>query len=471
MDLIIIIELIIFALLMGLSGFFSGSETALFSLNRIQLEQMDRENHPKIKHIERLLSEPRRLIVTILIGNEFVNVAASVLSASLVILFLGGEGKWWVNIFIMLPILLLIGEITPKTVAIKNNVAFSSFVCGPLNLFARLITPLRIVIRFVADHFTTLLVGKERSKGNIITEDMVRTLACHATSEGILDPAEGRYINNIFDFGNHTVREIMTPRSNIRCFSIETPIPKIMGSLKEKPKTRMPIYRGRLDTVVGILHVRDLLNPKVEMGSLDSEQFISLLRKPVFIPESKPVADLFHLFRERRISFALALDEFGGVTGLVTMDDMLEAIFGSLNPMPKISDKSITEKDGAKLCKFNGDLPVVRFNGQMGADFPLDIAETMGGLLLNHLGELPETGRQRTIENWNFTVTKVAENRIMEIECNLKSEEPEELESVTEQDDEIVNQPEPERIAEEESPLPENASRHHPSTPEPGTSS
>ena len=437
MDPIIIIELIIFVLLLGLSGFFSGSETALFSLNRIQLEQMEREDHPKINQIQRLLSEPRRLIVTILIGNEFVNVAASVLSASLVILLLGGEGKWWINIFIMLPILLLVGEITPKTVAIKNNVAFSSFVCRPLDMFASMITPLRFVIRYVADYFTTLLVGKARSKGNLVTEDMVRTLALHATTEGNLDPIEGRYINNIFNFGNHTVREIMTPRSNIRCFSIETPIPEIMGSLKEKPRTRIPIYRGRLDTVVGILHVRDLLNPKVQLDPMDPEQFISLLRKPVFIPDSKPIADLFHLFRERRISFAMALDEYGGVTGLVTMDDMLAAIFGSLEPLRKISGASITEKDGSKRCRVNGDFPVARFNGQMGAKFPLDIAETMGGLLLNHLGELPEAGKQVTMGDWHFMVTKVESNRVMTIECDLQMEEQE---SMTKQDVDLVNQ-------------------------------
>lgn len=425
MEFIIIIELIIFVFLMALSGFFSGSETALFSINRIQLEQMERENHPKIKLIQRLLSEPRRLIVTILIGNEFVNVAASVLSASLVMLFLGGEGKWWVNIFIMLPILLLVGEITPKTVAIKNNVAFASFVGHPLNLFARLITPLRIVIRFVADYFTTLLVGKERSKGNIVTEDMVRTLAQHATSEGILDPNESQYINNIFDFGNQTVREIMTPRSNVRCFSIETPIPTIMGSLKTEPRTRIPIYRGRLDTVIGILHVRDLLNPKVLMGSLDSEKFIPLLRKPVFVPDSKPIADLFHLFRERRISFAMALDEYGGVTGLVTMDDILEAIFGAFRPMPTISSEYITKKNGVRLRKVNGDIPVARFNEEMGAELALDVAETMSGLLLHHLGELPTAGKQITMGDWNFTVIKVDENRIVEIECNRSEEEPE----------------------------------------------
>src|SRR5210317_980364 len=161
---------------MLLSGFFSSSETSLFSLNDLQLEQMRRDDNPRIALIERMLSEPRRLIVTILIGNEFVNVAASVISAAIVIQLFGAENKL-VNLFIMVPILLLVGEITPKTLAIRNNVAFATVQSKPIDMFARLITPLRWVVRLVAEWFTTLIVGRELSRGSIVTRDMVRTLA------------------------------------------------------------------------------------------------------------------------------------------------------------------------------------------------------------------------------------------------------------------------------------------------------
>lgn len=142
MDITLVIELVLFAVLMPFSGFFSSSETSLFSLNELQLEQMRREDNSSITPIERMLSEPRRLIVTILIGNEFVNVAASVISAAIVIQLLGAENKL-INLFIMVPILLLVGEITPKTLAIRNNVTFASFQARPIDLFARLIAPPR----------------------------------------------------------------------------------------------------------------------------------------------------------------------------------------------------------------------------------------------------------------------------------------------------------------------------------------
>ena len=186
MDLAFWLELALFICLMGLSGFFSSSETAMFSLNQRHLEQMRRDKNPRIDLITRMLSEPRRLIVTILIGNEFVNVAASVISAAMVIQVFGAENKLF-NLFIMVPILLLVGEITPKTLAIRNNVAFSTFESKPIDIFARMITPLRWAVRNFSDWFTTLIVGKERSRGNIITEDMVRTLAHEAVGEGVLD--------------------------------------------------------------------------------------------------------------------------------------------------------------------------------------------------------------------------------------------------------------------------------------------
>ena len=214
MDLTLWLELILFILLLGFSGFFSSSETAMFSLNTRHLDQMRRDKNPRIDLIEKMLSEPRRLIVTILIGNEFVNVAASVISAAMVIQVFGPENKIF-NLFIMVPILLLIGEITPKTLAIRNNVAFATFESKPIDLFSKGITPIRWAVRVFSEWFTTLIVGKEHSRGNIVTEDMVRTLAHEAVGEGVLDQMEAQFIDQIFELGGMTLDDILTPRAEI----------------------------------------------------------------------------------------------------------------------------------------------------------------------------------------------------------------------------------------------------------------
>ena len=421
MDIILIVELVLFVVLLGFSGFFSGSETALFSLNQSKLEQMEQDRNPQVGLIKRLLNEPRRLIVTILIGNELVNVSASVLSASIIITLMGNEDKWWVNIFIMLPLLLLLGEITPKTIAMKSSVTFATWVSPLLELFAKLITPIRVVVRFVADKVTTMLIGKERGKGNIVTKDMVRTLAEVAKEEGEMDHTERQFINNIFDFGNQAIWELMTPRSNMLSLSIDEPLQNIMAKLQTTP-----FYRSHVDNIVGILHVRDLMDPTVDLTNFSMENLTGLLREPMMVPATQSVTEMFFRFRKCRCSFALILDEFGGITGLITMDDLLGAIFGSLRPVPKVKREDLLDEHGNPFLCLQGDTPVAWFNLTMQENLPTDIAETLGGLLLHQLGELPKQGAEISMDVWSFTITKVAGNRITTIECCRKTNDKQE---------------------------------------------
>jgi putative hemolysin len=324
MEVALWIELAVFVVLLGFSGFFSSTETSLFSLSSFQIDQMRAAKNPRIGLIERLRSEPRRLIVTILIGNEFVNVSASVISAAMIIHLFGAENEM-INLLVMVPILLLFGEITPKVLAIRNNAAFANAECRPIDLFARLITPLREVIRYVADFFITLIVGKQRSQGNLVTKDMLRTLVHDALGEGALDSQEAQYIEKIFDFGNKSLRDIMRPRSDIHFLSAD-----LLAQIKAARQSRYPVFKGHRDTILGILHTRDLLGVDLARVERDPQGLRRLLRQPHFFPESKPALELFHTFRQRKLSFALCVDEYGGVTGLVTMEDLLECVFGEI---------------------------------------------------------------------------------------------------------------------------------------------
>ena len=411
MDITLWIEIVLFIILMLFSGFFSSSETSLFSLSKLQLEQMRRDDDPNMDLIERLLSQPRRLIVTILIGNEFVNVAASVISAAIVIQLLGAENKF-VNLFIMVPILLLFGEITPKTLAIRNNVAFASLQSRPIEFFARAIKPLRWIVRLVADGVTTLIIGKERTPANIVTEDMVRTLAREAVGEGALAPAEARYIDHIFDFGNKTVEDLMTPRSNIFFLPSDLPFSEMVQELRRTRHTKVPVYGQHRDDIIGILYARDLLGIDPAAVSGSGEQLRSLLREPYFVPESKLASDLFHALRQRKQSLALMVDEYGGVTGLLSMEDLLECIFGDI---PSASDAVTATKrselngDGVPV---DGSLAIEQFNREFGEALPGQGPETVGGLVLDRYAELPETGSSIDIEGLEFIVERIAGNRI-----------------------------------------------------------
>jgi CBS domain containing-hemolysin-like protein len=411
MDLTFWIEITIFVVLIGFSGFFSSSETSLFSLGRLQIEQMRRNDNPRVELIERLLSEPRRLIVTILIGNEFVNVAASVISAALVIELLGADSKLF-NLLIMIPILLLFGEITPKTLAIRHNVAFATTQSRLIELFAVVIAPLRWVVRLIADWVTTLLVGKERTPGNIVTEDMVRVLAHEAVGEGVLDKNEAQYVDRVFDFGHKTVGDLSTPRSHIFFLPMEMPLSEMLIELRRTRHTKVPVYDGHRDTILGFLYARDLVGVDISALEGDPEAVDKLLREPYLVPESKPVHDLFHTFRRRKLSVALTVDEYGGITGLITMEDLLECIFGDL-PSPSDKVRKIEYQqlpDGT--AKIPGQMPVSAFNREFASAIQADQAETIAGLLLGEHGELPPEGTSIRLGEYVFEILEIRSNRI-----------------------------------------------------------
>ena len=422
MDIVLWLELVAFVVLMGLSAFFSSSETSLFSLDRLQLEQMRQDKNPRIDLIERLLAQPRRLIVTILIGNELVNVAASVISAAVVIEFLGAGNKW-INLFVMVPVLLLFGEITPKTLAIRNNIGFASRQARLVEGFAVLIKPLRWVVRKIADYFTTLVVGRERTPANIITEDMVRSLTRQAVGEGTLDDSEAEYIDQIFDFGDKTLRDVMTPRSQVFSLAATMSLEEMAGEIHRTRHTKVPIYGEDRETVIGILFARDLLGVDIRKrvpasgGETPVRHLRKFLRKAYFVPESRPAADLFHTFRKRKLSLALTVDEYGGVTGLVTMEDLLECIFGDIpSPSELLKEGQVDfEKLGEGNYRIEGSMTLPQFNRLVGAELDDDEADTIGGILLRHFGELPPAGASVAVGGFQFEVVSTASQRIDEV--------------------------------------------------------
>lgn len=216
----------------------------------------------------------------------------------MVIQVFGAENKFF-NLFIMIPLLLVFGENTPKTLAIRNKIAFASFQSTFIDLFARLITPIRWVVRIVADWFTTLIVGAERSPGNIVTEDMVRTLANVAVHEGTRDNMEAQFIEQIFDFGDRTVNDLMTMRADITFVPVDAWCKEIVETFRQTRQSRMPVFDEHRDNIVGIPHARDLLEVDLDHLGENQSPLRGILRKPYFIPESKSSSDLFDTFRDR----------------------------------------------------------------------------------------------------------------------------------------------------------------------------
>jgi putative hemolysin len=409
---LVTIEIIILVVLLGLSGFFSSSETALFSLSKIQREKIQESDPAHGKIINDLLNTPRSLIITILLGNEFVNICFSSLF-TLIVIQIAGTVLPWANYLIALPLVLLIGEITPKTLAIKNNERLSLKIARPLSLVMVIFTPLRWFIRNISDRIVNLIVSKRDQRENILTEDVIRSILEDSEKEGVIDSDESEMISNVFDFGDLIAADVMTPRSLIFSLPVDMALPEVITAIKNRRISKVPIYEGNPDNIIGVLFATDLIGISLNASNDETKpiNLRNLLRPPFFVPKTKRVDELFHIFQRKRISMAIVRDEDGIVQGLITIEDLLEEIFGEISDEFEIKDEQF-EKINDRLYRVRGTLPIVSFNELLNARIPVDEFETIGGFVSSLFDELPTVNAQKIYDGWLFTVEKIENNRI-----------------------------------------------------------
>ncbi len=318
---------IIFFLLI-FSGFFSGSETALFSLSLIQRERIRKRETGKAALIDKLLMRPRRLIVTILVGNDMVNIAASVVATYFFVSLFGEHGKW-ATVAIMTPLTLIFAEVIPKTLAITHNERIAPFVSRPIYLFAKLVAPMRLIFNKVSDFIIKLLGFEKQKAPSTIMEDDFRYMVDLSHKEGELKSVERDLIHNVFEFSDTHVFEIMIPLEKMFCLPDDIEASEIINSVKQK-HSRIPVYRESADNIVGILYAKDLLKVDTKKLSGKAKLLPGICRKPYFVPDTEKVDELFYALKQRRIHMAVCMNKEGKVSGLVTMEDLLEELFGEI---------------------------------------------------------------------------------------------------------------------------------------------
>ncbi len=329
MEFTIIIKICIIFFLLIFSGFFSGSETALFSLSLMQRERIRRSKNKRAAVIDRLLMHPKQLIITILMGNDLVNIAASVVATYLFISILGEHGKW-ATIAIMTPLTLLFAEVIPKTFSVAHNERVAPFVSGPLYLFSKLITPLRWIFNESANLIIKFLGIEKQKPSPAIMEDDFRDMVDLSHKEGELKRMEKELIHNVFEFSDTHVFEVMTPLEKMFCLTEDMDIDTILKHIKKTRFSRIPVCKETADKITGILYVKDLLKIKIKKIGGQTKLLPKICRKPFFIPETKMVDELFYTLKQKHTHIAICLNEQGVVSGLVTMEDLLEELFGEI---------------------------------------------------------------------------------------------------------------------------------------------
>lgn len=311
-----IIKIIFLIILLVLSAFFSGSETALFSLDPLKLRKMRRRSK-NIKNINLLLQNPVRLLSTILIGNMLVNITASSIAASIAIDMLGNKGVG-ISIGIMTFLLLVFGEVTPKRYAIERVTSVSLFSAGILPYISKIFSPIHWVLQYGLNQFLP-----EAMKEPTVNEEELKMLIDIGHKEGIVAGHEKEMIGAVLGFTDTIVKQVMTKKEKIKAVSIDAQYEEFHNFAKQCKHSKIPVYKNSLDNIMGIVYSKELF--------LYSEKSFSEIMKPVlFVPETKKIKDVLRVFEEQKIKIAVVLDEHGKTTGLVTMEDILEEVFGEI---------------------------------------------------------------------------------------------------------------------------------------------
>lgn len=413
--------------LLSLSAFFSASETALFSLSKTQVERLRQEAGMRGKLVAKLLDTPRRPLVTILVGNMSVNVAFASLIAFLVTSIVGNKGAG-IAVGITTVLLLIFGEITPKTVAVHNAESISKLIAYPIHLFSRLIFPLRVVLRVMTNFVIRLILGNIVPLEDRFTTEEFRAIVEVAKEEGSIQEQEKDMINIIFDLKSITAAEIMVPRTEMVCISEDSTVQQLLDLARTIMRSRIPVYKGDIDHITGIAYVRDFpLWHNYDIRNMTIEEFMgkcrslrprggnTLIIQPLLVPEKRNALSLFQDFRNRRVQMAILLDEYGGTAGLVTIEDLIEEIVGGITEDHGIySGDSFPSGDFSRT--FSGRTSIRNVNRKMGLNLPADEdIDTIGGYVVHLFGRIPQQGEVLSNDNLEFEVTGADRQRVTQV--------------------------------------------------------
>jgi putative hemolysin len=411
-----IVTLLLFlAILLGFSAFFSGSETALFSLSRFSVEKLKQRKPSRGEIISRLLARPRRLLISIVIGNMLVNILSSALAERLSFEVFASSSlqsaAWIFSTVVMTFIILIFCEVGPKVLAINRSEKISLAVAPEIFLLQRLVTPLRVVFQAVSDFLISCWEEKKPHREIPLTREELETALDQGSREGTLNGDEKEMISEIFKLGNKSVRQLMTPRNEIASFEIDTPLEEIVAVIREKEYSRIPIYSGKMENVVGILYPKDLLIARVR--GIERPVLADLLRRPYFIPETMKASRLLKEFLARKIHIALVVDEYGGIAGLITLDDLVEEIIGEIRERGEVPPGY--EVVGEDTVQLPGRLELDYLNDEFRLDLRGENNVTLGGFLSERLGHLPQPGDVCRLDDIRFTVVSVKKRRVDQV--------------------------------------------------------
>ncbi len=396
-----------------LSAFFSSSETAFIALQRIRVEHLVSTKVKGADRVSRMLQRPAKLLSTILLGNNFVNTAATALATLLAIRVWGEQWGILIATIGLTIFLLVFCETTPKTIATQHAERLSLVLARPIEIISWLLTPFVIVLSWIVSGFSKLAGGAPVPR-SLVSEEEIRTMISVGHKEGTVERDEAEMLHKVFDFGDRPVREVMVPRPEVVCIEQGSKLADFLSLYAESPLSRLPVYQENMDNVVGILSIKDVLMAQAK-GTISNQSAIDdLVRPAYFTPETKRINELFAEMRDKNYRMAVVVDEYGGTAGIVSLSRLVEEIVGPVGDELAAIEKEY-EVINEYTFQIDGSMRIEEANEEMELELPEGEYETVAGFVLELLGHIPKTGEQLRYKGLKIVITKMRGLKIEEI--------------------------------------------------------
>jgi Mg2+/Co2+ transporter CorB len=422
----IILTLISIGFLLILSGFFSGSETALTAITRSRIYKLEVEGNRRAKLVAKLRQKKESLLGAILLGNNLVNIAASALATSLAISLWGNAGVVYVTA-IMTLLVLIFAEVLPKTVAIQHTERVALFVSPVITLVVRLFSPITTAVQWII-RMVLKVFGVDLNENQTLvsaSEAIKGTIELHH-KEGEMVKQDRDMLGTILDLGDIEVDQIMVHRKHVQSINIDLPIPNIIEQAIGFTHSRIPLWQGRPENIIAVMHVKNLLTLINKKQTITRKTLLRGAANPWFIPETTTLKDQLLAFRQKRQHFAIVIDEYGEFLGIVTLEDILEEIVGEIDDEHDVRYSKGIYPEGENAYIVEGSVTIRDLNRELDWSLPDEPAATVAGLLINEAREIPAKGTRFSFYNTCFTVLDKRANQITKLKLELLESEEEE---------------------------------------------
>lgn len=412
----------ILIILLLLSGFFSASETAFMSLSKIKLRNMEESGVKGIRLLLKLLEDESKLLTAILIGNNIVNIGASALATSLFMdIFNGAHSGVALATFVMTIAVLIFGEITPKSMSNNDPEKVALRVSKPLSVIVLILTPFVFIFDKIRILIFKVLRIEDKSMQPTITEEELKTLVTVSHEEGVIECEEHEIINNVFEFGEKQAKEAMINRLDIVGISKDCSYQELIDLFKEEKFTRMPVYDGTMDSIVGVINIKDIVF--LNESEKDNFEITKYTREAFYTYEYKKISELLEDMKKEKVQLAIVVDEYGATSGLITIENLLEEIVGDIEDEYDQEEDSIVE-----VCEneyvVDGSVGIDEVNHVIGLKLKSEDFDSIGGYLIEYIGGFPELGEEIELENVKFAIEDMDKVKINKIRITkLLSEE------------------------------------------------